>query len=117
MSVRTLITMPASAKRGEVIDIRALAQHAMETGYRRGSEGAILPRDLMARFEVQFVPEGKSAREATEDVFAVVFSAAIAANPYVSFSYRATRTGTLIFTWVGQRDETHAESRKITVTP
>ena len=47
---RALITVPKTAKRGDIIEIRALVQHPMETGYRRSSEGDLLPRDLIRRY-------------------------------------------------------------------
>ena len=41
---RALITMPRTAARGDVIEIRTLIAHPMETGYRRGDTGGTLPR-------------------------------------------------------------------------
>ena len=42
---RALINVPAKAKRGEIIEIKTLVAHPMETGYRRGPSGeAIAPR-------------------------------------------------------------------------
>ena len=35
---RALINVPQTAKRGEVIEIKALIAHPMETGYRAGAE-------------------------------------------------------------------------------
>ena len=61
--VRTLITVPSTAKRDEVIEIRALIQHPMETGYRRSSEGAMLSRDLIRRFTCRFEESGKSGKQ------------------------------------------------------
>jgi sulfur-oxidizing protein SoxZ len=110
---RTLITMPASAKRGDIIDIRILVQHPMETGYRRGSEGAILKRDLIRRFEVYFV----NARTATPALaFAADLFAAVSANPYIAFSYRAEESGAFKFRWVGDHGFVHEELRAIGVT-
>ena len=51
---RTLINIPSSPKRGEVIEIRALIQHPMETGYRPGADGKTLPRDIVRRFACRF---------------------------------------------------------------
>ena len=42
---RALINVPASAKRGEVIEIKTLISHPMEPGYRTNSTGEVLPRD------------------------------------------------------------------------
>ena len=51
---RTLINVPPSSKRGDVIEIRALIQHPMETGYRPGSDGKTLPRDILRRFACRY---------------------------------------------------------------
>ena len=95
---RTLVTVPRTAKVGEIIEIKALVQHPMETGYRRSSEGDMLPRDLIRTFACRFVavPSAASASEAGELVFSATFHAAVAANPYLSFNFRAVSSGTLI---------------------
>src|SRR4030095_12971943 len=84
MTARTVITVPASAKRGEVIEVRTLIAHPMEAGYRTGAharaDGQVLPRDILRRFE---------CRHDGELVFAADLAPAIAANPYIAFSLRA----------------------------
>ena len=105
---RTLITVPATAKAGDIIEIKALVQHPMETGYRRSSDGDMLPRDLIRTFTCRFVAgpnaaSAASAAEAGELVFAATFHAAVAANPYLSFNFRATSSGTLVFVWEGDK--------------
>ena len=47
---RVLINLPAQARRGEVIEIKTLIAHPMETGYRVGPTGAAIPRDIINRF-------------------------------------------------------------------
>lgn len=106
-SLRVILTAPASARLGEVVEVRALAQHTMETGYRRGSDGDILPRDLLRRVECRF--EG-------ELVFAADLHAAIAANPYLAFHLKLPRSGTLTVTWAGDRGVAHSESVRIVAT-
>jgi sulfur-oxidizing protein SoxZ len=105
-SLRAILTVPASARVGEVIEVRALAQHPMETGYRRSSEGQLLPRDLLRRVEAHF--DG-------ELVFAADLHAAIAANPYLAFHLRVPRSGTLRVTWQGDGGVAHSESASIWV--
>ena len=46
---RAILTVPVGARVGEVLEIRALLQHPMETGYRLGSDGQALARDLVRR--------------------------------------------------------------------
>lgn len=114
---RTLITIPRTAKIGEIIEIKALVQHPMETGYRRSSEGDMLPRDLIRRFTCRFVagPNAASAGDAGELVFAATFHAAVAANPYLSFNYRATSSGTLVFAWDGDKSFAQRETANLLV--
>lgn len=104
--LRAILTAPRSARVGEVIEIRALAQHPMETGYRRSAEGQLLLRDLVRRVEAHF--EG-------ERVFAADLHAAIAANPYLAFHLRVPRSGTITVTWQGDGGVAHSESARISV--
>lgn len=120
---RTLITVPRTAKAGEIIDIKALVQHPMETGYRRSSEGDMLPRDLIRTFTCRFVAgasaataaSAASASNAGELVFAATFHAAVAANPYLSFNFRAASSGTLIFVWEGDKGFAQRETVSLIV--
>jgi len=104
---RTLITMPERARRGEVVEIRTLISHAMETGYRRDADGRLLPRDILRRFTCRY--DG-------ELVFGAELHAAVAANPYIAFHTVATATGVLAFSWEGDNDFVHTESRTLVVT-
>ena len=47
---RALISVPTTAKRGEVLEIKTLVQHPMETGYRRDNAGGAIPRDIIEKF-------------------------------------------------------------------
>lgn len=116
---RTLITVPRAAKAGEIIEIKALVQHPIETGYRRSSEGDLLARDLIRRFTCRFVASANAgagtANDAGEIVFAASLHAAIAANPYLSFNMRATSSGTLVFTWEGDNGFAQRETASLLV--
>ncbi len=103
---RALITMPKTAKRGEVIEIRALIGHAMETGYRPGADGVVQKRDIIRRFSVRY--DG-------EQVFAAELHPAISANPYIAFYTVATATGTLVFSWEGDNGFSQTETVLLTV--
>jgi sulfur-oxidizing protein SoxZ len=104
---RALITMPATARKGEIVEIRTLIAHPMETGYRRGDDGAVLPRNLIRRFTCVY--DG-------ETVFAAELFPAVAANPLIAFSTVATVSGTLTFTWDGDNGFAQTERIAITVT-
>jgi sulfur-oxidizing protein SoxZ len=104
---RALITMPATARKGEIVEIRTLIAHPMETGYRRGDDGSVLPRNLIRRFTCVY--DG-------ETVFAAELFPAVAANPLIAFSTIATVSGTLTFTWDGDNGFAQTERIAITVT-
>ena len=103
---RTLINAPSTAKRGEVIEIRATLGHPMETGFRPGDDGKILPRNLIKRF---------SCRYNGELVFSAELFSAVAANPYVAFHTVALESGTLVLTWEGDNAFTQTENVTLTV--
>ena len=106
MTARTLIRMPKSAKAGELIEIQAAIGHPMETGHRPGVDGKVLPRDIIRRFNCHY--DG-------EVVFAAELFPAIAANPYLSFTTRATRSSEVVFSWEGDHGFAHSESLPLRV--
>lgn len=108
---RALITMPKTARRGEIIEIRTLVAHPMETGYRAGENGAIVPRNIIRRFNCRYF-DGRDDVE----VFSVELFPAIAANPYISFFTIATGSGALRFNWQGDNGFVQTESVDLTVT-
>jgi len=90
-----LINAPKAAKPGEVIEIKALILHPMETGFRAGTNGQIIPRNIIERFVATW--------NGTE-IFTMAFSPAIAANPFVSFFTVARESGAIGFRWTGDGD-------------
>jgi sulfur-oxidizing protein SoxZ len=101
-----LINVPERARRGEVIEIKTLVSHPMETGYRRTQLGAPIPRDIIRSFVCTY--------NGTE-VFRAELHPAIAANPFLVFSTVATESGTLTFQWTGDRGFSLTESAAIRV--
>ena len=101
------ISAPENAEAGEVIELRALIRHPMESGFRRGPRGEIIPRDIITGFECRYNGD---------IVFRADIHAAVAANPFLSFHTVATESGTLEFRWTDQHGETWAESVELTVT-
>jgi len=106
MTVRTLINVPAKARRGEVIEIKTLIAHPMETGFRVGLNGALIARDIITTFRCTYNGE---------EIFRADFSPAIAANPFLTFFTVATATGTIRFEWTGDDGFSVTESAPITV--
>lgn len=104
---RTLVNIPRTARRGETIAVRVLIQHPMESGYRVGADGETAPRDIIRRFICRY--DG-------EEAFSVELSPAIAANPFLSFTLRATASGLVELRWEGDNGFSQTETRQIEVT-
>jgi sulfur-oxidizing protein SoxZ len=104
-TTRTLVHVPA-AKQAEVIEIRATIAHPMETGLRPDPQGQLVPRDIVTRVECTL--DGVR-------VFAADLYPAVAANPFIAFTLRADKPGTLVFTWIGDRGFRHTETVPLVV--
>jgi sulfur-oxidizing protein SoxZ len=103
---RVVVNVPKQARRGEILEIRTLAGHNMETGFRRTQTGKLIPRDIITRF---------SCRYNGVEVFSADLHPAIAANPLISFSTIATESGTLEFLWTGDNGYSAAHTAQISV--
>ena len=101
-----LINVPAKAKRGDIIEIKTLTSHIMETGYRRLASGEAVPRNIITSF---------TCRYNGSEIFRADFFPAIAANPYVSFFTVAKESGKFEFEWVGDNGFSTTASASITV--
>jgi len=103
---RVVVKVPAQAKRGEVIEIRTLAAHPMETGFRRTQLGEAIARDIVRELVCTY--NGV-------EIFRAELHPAIAANPLLSFTTVATESGTLEFRWSGDNGYTATHSAAIHV--
>jgi sulfur-oxidizing protein SoxZ len=103
---RALVNVPARAQRGEIIEIKTLISHAMETGFRRTQLGEPIPADIIRLFVCTY--------NGTE-VFRAELHPAIAANPFIVFSTVATESGTITLHWTGDNGFSVTESAGITV--
>ena len=103
---RVVVNVPAQARRGAVIEIRTLAGHDMETGFRRTQLGELIPRDILTNFVCTY--NGV-------EVFRAELHPAMAANPLIAFSTVATESGTLEFRWSGDNGFSATQSAAITV--
>jgi sulfur-oxidizing protein SoxZ len=103
---RALINAPSRARRGDVIEIRTLISHVMETGFRFTQLGRQVPRDII---------NGFTATYNGEEVYRAQLYPAIAANPYIAFHTVATASGTIELTWTGDNGFSATERISITV--
>jgi sulfur-oxidizing protein SoxZ len=101
------IRLPATAKKGEAVEIKTLVTHTMESGQRRDAQNNVIPRKILNKFVCSY--NGK-------EVFRAEMAPAISANPYMAFFVTATESGTLDFVWTDDDGSTIKESAKITVS-
>jgi len=104
---RTLVTMPASAKKGDIIEIRVIVQHDMESGFRHTETGQRVPRDIIRDFLCTY--NGV-------EVFRVELHPGMGANPMIIFTTVATESGTLEFNWSGDDGYASSTTSQLLVT-
>ena len=100
------LDVPKTAKRGDIIEIKTLVAHTMETGFRRTDRGVPIPRDIITTFVCLY--NGV-------EVFRAELHPSVSANPYIQFTTVATESGTLEFTWTGDNGFTARETARIVV--
>ena len=79
------------AKQGELVEVKALVSHIMETGQRKSADGQVIPRKILNKF---------TATVNGKEVFSADFEPAVSANPYIQFKFKATESGPVVLTWV-----------------
>ena len=92
---RTIVRMPREATRGELVEITAIAQHDMESGFRSTERGERIPRVIIREFICTY---------SGVEVFRAQLHPGVGANPLITFNTIATESGELEFTWKGDND-------------
>jgi sulfur-oxidizing protein SoxZ len=103
---RALLNVQPVAKRGDMIEIKTLIAHPMESGFRVGTNGTMIPRDIITLFRCTY--NGA-------EIFRAELSPAIAANPFISFFTVATESGRLEFSWTGDNGFSQTETAELAV--
>lgn len=102
------LRVPERARVGEQVEVRTLASHPMETGYRIDTRGERVPRNILERFRCHY--DGRLVVDAD-------LRPAIAANPYLAFAFVADRSGELLFEWIEDSGRVLTERRMLQVEP
>ncbi len=102
------VKLPKSAKKGDVVQVKTLISHKMETGLRKDKKtGKKIPRKIINKFVASY--NGK-------EVFSADWHPAVSANPFISFYVRATDSGTMNFQWTDDDSTVYEKSANIKVT-
>jgi len=88
--VRPRVKVPRSASAGDMITIKTLISHKMESGQRKDSDGNVIPRSIIHNFTCAFNGE---------TVIDVKMEPAISTNPYFEFEAKVPESGEFQFTW------------------
>jgi sulfur-oxidizing protein SoxZ len=99
------IRIPRTARPGEVVEVRTLIEHPMETGLRQEG-GRTQPRDLLNRLTVRV--NGEVALQAE-------LRNGTSANPYHVFFLRLDRTSEIDFAWTDERGRSVRATARVTV--
>lgn len=102
----TMVNIPETAAAGDIVEVKILISHPMETGFRTGPDGALVPRNIIHDFRCLY---------GGEEVFRAEIFPAIAANPFLGFFLRADETAEVELLWTDEAGQEHSERRLLTV--
>jgi len=83
--------VPSNPRAGDIVEVKTLITHVMETGSRKDGSGRLVPRHIINKFYAKFNQR---------DVFRADFHPGISENPYLSFRLRVPASGILVLTWI-----------------
>jgi sulfur-oxidizing protein SoxZ len=105
-NVKARVRMPTTAKAGEVVQVKTLISHDMESGQRKDPSGQTIPQHIINKFTATFNGQ---------EIFSVDWHPAISANPYQSFYVRVPSSGTFEFSWFDDDGSVYKSEQKVTV--
>ena len=108
MSLKPRIKLPDTARAGDIVEVKTLISHIMETGQRRDKDGKPIPRKIINAFRATF--EG-------QEVFTATFHPGTSANPYLVFNLKVPGPGELELTWTEDGGAVTTERVKLNVEP
>ena len=100
------VKVPKSASAGEVITIKTLISHQMESGQRTDDDGNVIPRSIINRFTCEFNGE---------NVIDIKMEPAMSTNPYFEFDATVPEAGDFKFTWYDDDGSVYEETKSITI--
>ena len=103
---RPRVRLPESAKVGDVIEVKTLISHVMETGQRKEGDGKPIPRFIINAFTATF---------AGAEVFKAELHPGISANPFLAFNMRVPGPGEFEFTWIDDNGVKVSEKARLNV--
>lgn len=100
------VKVPKSAKAGEVVTIKALISHTMESGQRKDKDGKLIPRSIINRFTCELNGE---------NIVDVTIEPAVSTNPYFEFDAKVAAAGEFKFTWYDDDGAIYEDAKPIAI--
>ncbi len=108
MASKPRVKVPKKASAGEVITIKTLISHTMESGQRKDKKtGELIPRMIINKFSCTFNGQ---------EVFSADIDPAVSSNPYIEFSCKVPESGTFKFVWIDDEGSEYSTEKKIEVS-
>jgi len=107
MAKKPRVKLPKKATAGEMVQIKTIAPHDMETGNRKGKDGKPIPRLILNKF---------TCSVGGAEIFSADMHPAVSANPYLTFFIKAEKSGTYTFTWTDDNGEVTTVSQDMAVS-
>lgn len=104
--VKPRVKVPKKAAAGDVITIKTLISHKMESGQRKDKEGNVIPRSIINRFTCDFNGE---------NVVDITLEPAISTNPYLEFEAKVPEAGDFQFTWYDDDGSVYEATKSIAI--
>ena len=105
-NVTPRVRVPSSAAAGEVITIKTLISHIMESGQRKDGDGNLIPRSIINRFTCDFNGH---------NVIDVTLEPAISTNPHFELHAQVPEAGTYTFTWYDDDGSVYTDTKDIAI--
>ena len=106
--VKPRVKVPKKAKAGDVVTIKTLISHPMESGLRKDKKtGELIPRKIINKFVATYNGE---------EVISVDLEPAISANPYFQFDAKLPESGEFHFQWTDDDGSVYEQKKKVEVS-
>lgn len=105
--INTRVSVPSKAVKGDVVELKALIRHPMESGHRRDARGEAIPRNIIVKFECEYN---------NNTILSVDVHPGVSANPLITFFTVAWKSGEVKFKWTDQHGQVWTDQASIAVS-
>ena len=100
------VKVPKKVARGDIIQVKSLLSHPMESGHRQGADGGLVPRQIIHKF---------TCKVNGVDAFSMDLEPAVSSNPYISFMLKIEEDSELSFEWHDDNGDIYTKTSNVKV--